>query len=87
MLIVRYQRDTVRSGCLSTRLYQQRPLINNTLSTETVYQQHLIVGKIGQGIHVDLNLCFPFERGRVEIHGCGTNVQEFVQITTILVPG
>jgi len=30
--------------------YQQRPFINKTLSTETSYQQGLIVGKIGSGM-------------------------------------
>ncbi len=41
LLIVRlsYQLDTVRPWCLSTKPYQQRPLINKTLSTETSYQQ------------------------------------------------
>jgi hypothetical protein len=45
-----YQLDTVSPGCLSTRPYQQRPLINKTLSTETVYQQGLIVGNLGEGM-------------------------------------
>ena len=40
--------DTVSPGCLSTRPYQQRPLIKKTVSTETSYQQGLIVGKLGQ---------------------------------------
>jgi hypothetical protein len=39
--------DTVSPGDLSTRPYQQRPLINKTLSKETSYQQGLIVGKLG----------------------------------------
>ncbi len=41
LLIVRlsYQLDTLRPWCLSTKPYQQRPLINKTLSTETTYQQ------------------------------------------------
>jgi len=30
--------------------YQRRPLINKTLSTETSYQQGLIVGKLGPGM-------------------------------------
>ncbi len=34
-----YQLDTVSPWCLSTKPYQQRPLINKTLSTETSYQQ------------------------------------------------
>jgi hypothetical protein len=34
--------------------------------------------------HVPLKLVFPFDRGHVEIHGCGTHTQEFVQITTVL---
>jgi hypothetical protein len=42
--------DTVRPGCSSTRPYQQRPLINKTVSTETSDQQGLIVGKLGQGM-------------------------------------
>ena len=32
------------------RPYQQRPVINKTLSTETTYQQGLIVGKLGEGM-------------------------------------
>jgi len=40
-----YQLDTVRSWCISTRPYQQRPFINKTLSTETAYQQGLIVDR------------------------------------------
>ena len=38
LLIVRLtcQLDTVRSGCLSTRRYQQRPLIHKTISTRFV---------------------------------------------------
>jgi hypothetical protein len=32
---------------------------------------------------VGLKLGFPFERGRVEIHGYGTNTQEFIQIATM----
>ncbi len=42
-----YQLDEVRPGCLSTRPYQQRPCINKTLSSETVYQQGLIVDNLG----------------------------------------
>ncbi len=34
--------------------------------------------------HVHLKLGFPFDRGHVEIHGCGTHTQEFVQIATML---
>jgi hypothetical protein len=37
-------------GCLSTRPYQQRPIINKTLSTETSYQLGLIVGNLGEGM-------------------------------------
>jgi hypothetical protein len=42
-----YQLDTTIPGCLSTGPYQQTPFINKTLSTETSYQQGLIVGKLG----------------------------------------
>ncbi len=34
-------------------------------------------------LHVRLKLGFPFDRGHVEIHGCGTHTQEFVQIATM----
>jgi hypothetical protein len=44
------QVDTVRPGCLSTRPYQQRPLINKTLSKDTFYQRGLTVGKPGPGM-------------------------------------
>jgi hypothetical protein len=55
MVRLSYQLDTVRPWCLSTRPYQQRPLINKALSTETSYQQGLIVGKLGQGMR-----CYKF---------------------------
>jgi hypothetical protein len=35
-------------------------------------------------LHVRLKMGCPFDRGHVEIHGCGTNTQDFVQITTRL---
>ena len=51
-----YQLDTVRPGGLSTRPYQQRPIINKTLSTGTTYQQGFIVGKLSQGMR-----CYKFK--------------------------
>ena len=45
-----YQLDTVYHGVYQQKPYQQRPLINKTLSTETSYQQGLIVGKLGPGM-------------------------------------
>ena len=46
------------------------------------HQRVCVVGHL-LDLHVRLKLGFPFDRGHVEIHGCGTNTQEFVQITTI----
>jgi hypothetical protein len=50
IVTVTYELGTVSPGCLSTRPYQQRPLINKTSSTETTYQQGLMVGKGREGI-------------------------------------
>jgi hypothetical protein len=36
------------------------------------HQRVCVVGHLLH-FHLDLRLDFPFERGRVEIHGCGTN--------------
>jgi hypothetical protein len=47
------------------------------------HQRVCVVGHL-LDLHVRLKLGFPFDRGHVEIHGCGTHTQEFVQITTIL---
>ncbi len=47
---------------------------------------HLRVCVVGHllDLYVRLKLGFPFDRGHVEIHGCGTHTQELVQITTML---
>jgi hypothetical protein len=39
-----------REIVLSTRYSKSRVVINKTVSTETSYQQDLIVGKLGQGM-------------------------------------
>jgi hypothetical protein len=44
------------------------------------HQRVCVVGHL-LDFHVRLNLGFPFDRGHVEIHGCGTHTQEFVQIS------
>ena len=46
------------------------------------HQRVCVVGHL-LDLHVGLKLGFPFDRGHVEIHGYGTNTQEFVQITTM----
>ena len=46
------------------------------------HQRVCVVGHL-LDVHVRLKLGFPFERGRVEIHGYGTNTQEFIQIATM----
>ena len=43
------------------------------------YQRVCVVGHL-LDLHVRLKLGLPFDRGHVEIHGCGTHTQEFVQI-------
>ncbi len=47
------------------------------------HQRVCVVGHL-LDLHVRLNLGFPFDRGHVEIHGCGTHTQEFVQIAVML---
>ncbi len=47
------------------------------------HQRVCVVGNL-LDLHVHLKLGFPFDRGHVEIHGCGTHTQEFVQIDTRL---
>jgi hypothetical protein len=47
------------------------------------HQRVCVVGHL-LDLHVRLKLGFPFDRGHVEIHGCGTHTREFVQIATIL---
>jgi hypothetical protein len=46
------------------------------------HQRVCVVGHL-LDLHVHLKLVFPFDRGHVEIHGCGTHTQEFVQIDTM----
>ena len=43
------------------------------------HQRVCVVGHLLH-FHVGLKVGFPFERGRVEIYGCGTNAREVVQI-------
>jgi hypothetical protein len=47
------------------------------------HQRVCVVGHL-LDLHARLKVGFPFDRGHVEIHGCGTHTQEFVQITTML---
>jgi hypothetical protein len=47
------------------------------------HQRVCVVGHL-LDLHVRLKLVLPFDRGHVEIHGCGTHTQEFVQIATML---
>ena len=47
------------------------------------HQRVCVVGHL-LDLHVRLKLGFPLDRGHVEIHGCGTHTQEFVQIATML---
>jgi uncharacterized protein YqhQ len=47
------------------------------------HQRVCVIGHL-LDLHVRLKLGFPFDRGHVEIHGCGTQTQEFVQIATML---
>ncbi len=117
-----YQLDTVSPWCLSTRPYQQRPLINKTLvgsgmwcdkfnstsnvlvcETQRKVNMYGCVSEwVGEGSHASQSvqvphdwrtsseglwhikdacaICvvpkFPFDRGQVKIHGCGTHTQE-----------
>jgi hypothetical protein len=45
------------------------------------HQRVRVVGHL-LDLHVLLKVVFPFDRGHVEVHGCGTHTQEFVQIAT-----
>ena len=47
------------------------------------HQRVRVVGHL-LDLHVRVKLAFPFDRGHVEVHGCGTHTQEFVQIDTSL---
>ena len=60
---------------LSSHLGQVRKLL---LVLFSPHQRVCVVGHL-LDLHVGLKLGFPFETGRVEIHGCFTNAQAFVE--------
>ena len=60
---------------LSTRYGKSRVFINKTLSTETAYQQGLIVGKVGPGmrcckLNSTSNVLLCETQRKVYMYGC-----------------
>jgi hypothetical protein len=61
----------------------EEPLRRHRSGRFPPHQRVCVVGHL-LDLHVRLKLGFPFDRGHVKIHVCGTHTQEFVQISTML---
>jgi hypothetical protein len=76
LLIVRlsYQLDTVRSWCLSTESYQQRPYQQDLINRDLL-STRLIVGKVGSGMwcgksNSTSNVLVCETQRKVNMYGC-----------------